>query len=69
MNCPNKTPPDEGKIVVVFGSDTFGDWRMNAIRKDYKQEPNVFAFKDGDKYWRFINPETQEKIEFVEGWI
>ena len=69
MNCPKKNPPKEGESVIVFGSDTFGGWRMSAIRKDYKQKPNVFAFKDGDKYWRFIHPETKETIKFVEWWI
>lgn len=62
MNDPRKVSPEEGKVCKLKCDDYMGDYFINGTRKNYKQKPNVYAFKDGDTYWRFVDREG-EKID------
>jgi hypothetical protein len=54
---PRTTPPPNGVVVEVTGSDHMGDWRMMAMRMDYQKKPtNTKRFiKTGSKFWRWVD--------------
>ena len=54
---PKYEAPKEGVPVIVYDDDFSGETEIKAVRKDYKQKPNVSCFKCkySGKYWRFID--------------
>ena len=61
-NNPHTKPPLANVEVWVHGSDAFGEWKIIAMRKDYKQRPNVACYKDRNTFWRFVDAENGERI-------
>jgi len=54
MNNPRKVSPEEGRKCRLKCDDYMGDYFTIGFRKNYKKRPNVYSFKDGEIYWRFV---------------
>ena len=60
-----ETEPPEGKLVVVRGSDCFGNWYGVAKKLTYKKKP----FKGMKKDWRWTDVNGVRFIDqHVDAW-
>ncbi len=67
MNKWNTEDPPEGIFMDVRGTHCWGDWQLEAQRKDYKK-PKAGQPKNGfKKGWRWLDRQGN-KITDVEAW-
>lgn len=57
-----RTLPEEGKTVMLHGSDCFGDWKIKGILKNFKSLPHKKSLP-----YRFVSL-CNDRVDYVEFW-